>query len=94
MRRKRMVYGKVVECRKEVDWSSFVNGKECKHPKHVGDRMMPVAAFTKNAQNPDGLHKYCQVCRNRDRRKWIAENPDKVREANKKQRLKREGVGL
>lgn len=41
---------------------------------------LPLTAFGRNRQTPDGLHYYCKACAAKRQRKWAQNNPDKVRE--------------
>lgn len=40
---------------------------------------LPLRAFGKNCQAPDGLHYYCKLCAAARQREWAKAHPDKVR---------------
>ena len=40
---------------------------------------LPLSAFGRNRQAPDGLHYYCKSCAASRQRRWAKANPDKVK---------------
>ena len=47
-------------------------------------QLLPVEKFSKRSASFDGLQMKCKDCCAVDKKKWIAKNPEKIREYNKK----------
>lgn len=52
-------------------------------------KLKPKKAFGKDKKQKDGLHIYCKECVNKNHRKWRKDNPRKVKEQDRRQRLAR-----
>jgi hypothetical protein len=39
--------------------------RKCVHADHKGDRLLPLSAFGKDSDKPDGVRIYCKICANK-----------------------------
>lgn len=50
------------------------------------DTTKPISQFTKNRSNKSGYSYQCKLCKSKDSRRWRLENPERVKELNRKHR--------
>ena len=77
-----MLHGKMLASRIEFDVEGKM--KTCS----ICGKEKADSEFHKNPTCRDGLATYCKPCQNEKARKWRAENPDKIKESQRKTDIK------